>query len=65
MEATSPPPEGDVNLGPGLNAAVAVTLALVIVVTVMRVYVRVYVVKIFGWDDITIVLACVRLPSAF
>ena len=63
MDPTGPPAEGDVNLGLGIIASVAVTTTACIFTVVLRFWVRGRLVKAIGWDDWTILLALVRSLS--
>ncbi|KAK3174748.1 hypothetical protein OEA41_001994 [Lepraria neglecta] len=59
MDPTGPPAEGDVNLGLGIIASVAVTTTACIFAVVLRFWVRGRLVKAIGWDDWTILLALI------
>ena len=60
MESSGPPPQGDVNLGPGIVAVIVVLLTLSIIVVGLRFATRIWIVKKLGWDDWTILFALVR-----
>ena len=49
------------NWASGINGICALLIGLVILVTILRVYTRVWIANSFWWDDVTILLAVVRL----
>ncbi|KAK4691992.1 hypothetical protein P7C71_g5127, partial [Lecanoromycetidae sp. Uapishka_2] len=57
MDFTKPPPEGDVNLGPGIIGTLVATSSTCIIVVALRFWVRGRLIKALGWDDWTILLA--------
>ncbi|KAG8529629.1 uncharacterized protein KY384_005109 [Bacidia gigantensis] len=58
MEKPYPPPaEGNVNLGPAMLATTAVIVGLTTIVVALRLAVRIWITKIFWWDDWTILFA--------
>ncbi|KAI4204686.1 MAG: hypothetical protein LQ350_001001 [Teloschistes chrysophthalmus] len=63
MEKSGPPPYGDLDLGPGIIASTTVLVAVSAIVVALRVATRWWIVKSIGWDDITIVLAVMRLRT--
>ena len=52
-----PPPDGDVNYGPGNVETIAVLCTISIVVVAMRFATRIWITKSLWWDDWTILLA--------
>jgi len=46
--------------GPGIVWIVGVLIGLVIIICLLRVYTRIWIVRSFWWDDLTIILAVVR-----
>lgn len=59
MTALGPPPEGDVNQGPGIIGTLAATTSTCIMIVALRFWVRGRIMKAIGWDDWTILLALV------
>ena len=54
-------PNDDSNRAPGFIACMAVTSAIALILVLLRVYVRLRIVRRFGADDCTVVLAMVRI----
>lgn len=64
MDATGPPPEGNVNQAPAIIIAGSITVAVATLFVVLRFIVRIWIVKAVGWDDWTILFAivCSTIP---
>ena len=62
MSDFGPAPEGgDVNRGPSVTVCVTVLFTASLITTIVRMYVRKYIVRQIGWDDYTICVAMVRI----
>ncbi|KAI4234259.1 MAG: hypothetical protein LQ349_003890 [Xanthoria aureola] len=59
MDATGPPPEGNVNQAPAIIIAGSITVAVATLFVVLRFIVRIWIVKAVGWDDWTILFAII------
>ena len=60
METFLPiPPDGDVNKGPRLIILDSIELSLSVTAVALRLITRKFLSKFVGWDDWTIVIACV------
>ena len=60
MEAPPPmPPDGDVITGPHYIIAIIVTTVLAVLITWLRMYVRIFMSRNPGWDDYTMFAASV------
>ena len=60
MEATGPPPDGDVNRGPLIIAVSFVEFAFALLLVVLRFYTRIKLVRKIGLDDWLVLAALVR-----
>lgn len=58
-EAMPPPPGGDTNSGPAINAVTGTLLGIAVLFVVIRCYVRLMMSRNFGWDDGIIVMTLV------
>ena len=62
-QPTEPPPFGDKNASAGLLATTILVTVLCIILVSLRFATRIWVVKRVGWDDWTILFACVRVAK--
>ena len=60
--ATTPPPQGDVNVSGGLLGTTILVTVISIVIVALRFATRIWIVKRVGWDDWTILFACLGHP---
>ncbi|KAG8530575.1 uncharacterized protein KY384_005078 [Bacidia gigantensis] len=60
--ATTPPPQGDVNVSGGLLATTILVTVISILLLAARFATRIWIVKRVGWDDWTILLAVLGHP---
>ena len=60
-----PPRGGDQNNGPALLAIAAISCALAVLTTIIRLTGRTFIVRSVGWDDYTIGAATVRQCGYF
>ena len=58
-QPTTPPPQGDKNASAGILATTILVTVLSIILVSLRFATRIWVVKRVGWDDWTILFACV------
>lgn len=56
----TPPPGGDQNRGDALLIVIGISLTLVVVTLLLRMYARLIIVRLTGWDDYTIIASTVR-----
>lgn len=61
MAASTPQSEGDVSRASVVIIPTVVTTMIALVLTLLRLYVRRYMIRMFGWDDFFNVLAMVGL----
>lgn len=59
----TPPPGGDQNRGDALLIVIGISLTLVVVTLLLRMYARLIIVRLTGWDDYTIIASTVRFWS--
>jgi len=62
--SASPPPDGDQNQGPLVEAVTWVFTALALITVFLRLLVRLRLTHNPGWDDFWIVLAMVTVPTS-
>ena len=63
MEAIPPPPDGDVSRAAAVTIPTIVTVIIAVILTGLRLYVRMSILKRLEWDDFFNVLAAVSKNS--
>lgn len=59
MESEGPPPEGDVNQKTPIIIYIVILIFATILIVTLRFIVRIFITKVIGWDDWTILFALV------
>ena len=65
MDAIPPPPDGDVSRAAVVSVPTVVTAIIAVILTGLRLYVRLKILKRLDWDDFFNVLAAVSGKSGF